>query len=162
MKVAHSVSRNSPLSHPSPPPTFTTLPLVVGSPTNTLEGRVRLSTAAFCFSDGKLDISWCQSYVPTKGSSRKIHPECVTFFQNERVKTEITCAALSKGIWWESNLTVFFLAVECYSWSKNCGFMKTLIHFLLIYVLSSKKEALGSNALWLLKGNILGIFSIFI
>ena len=100
--------------------------------------------------------------MPTKGSSWKIHLECVTFFQNERVKTEITCAALSKGIWWESNLTVFFLAVECYSWSKNYGFMKTLIHFLLIYVLSSKKEALGSNALWLLKGNIFSVFSAYL
>ena len=144
---------------------FTTLPPVVGSHTNMLEGRVRLSNGSVLFFRWitfEVDISWCQSFVPTKGSSRKIHLECVTFFQNERVKTEITCAALSKGIWWESNLTVFLLAVECYSWSINYRFMKTLIHVLLIYVLSSKKEALRSNALWLLKGNILGILSIFI
>ena len=144
---------------------FTTLPPVVGSHTNMLEGRVRLSNGSVLFFRWitfEVDISWCQSFVPTKGSSRKIHLECVTFFQNERVKTEITCAALSKGIWWESNLTAVFLAVECYSWSINYRFMKILIHFLLIYVLSSKKEALGSNALWLLKGNILGILSIFI
>ena len=144
---------------------FTTLPPVVGSHTNMLEGRVRLSNGSVLFFRWitfEVDISWCQSYVLTKGSSRKIHLECVTFFQNERVKTEITCAALSKGIWWESNLTAVFLAVECYSWSINYRFMKILIHCLLIYVLSSKKEALRSNALWLLKGNILGILSIFI
>ena len=144
---------------------FTTLPPVVGSHTNMLEGRVRLSNGSVLFFRWitfEVDISWCQSFVPTKGSSRKIHLECVTFFQNERVKTEITCAALSKGIWWESNLTAVFLAVECYSWSINYRFMKILIHCLLIYVLSSKKEALRSNALWLLKGNILGILSIFI
>ena len=111
-----------------------------------LEGRVRWSNGSVLFFRWitfEVYISWCQSYVPTKGSSRKIHLECVTFFQNERVKTEITCAALSKGIWWESNLTAFFLAVECYSWSKNYGFMKILIHFLLFTFLVRKKRRSG-------------------
>ena len=39
--------------------------------------------------------------VPFKivSEQKKNHPLCVTLFQNERVKTEITCAAFSERIW---------------------------------------------------------------